>query len=139
MDESAAWEESTGWIFWTFFMADLGYACIVTQCVDLSPWCILLLTVPLLCPQAMEAQIQNFGQTPSQLLIEPHPPRSSAMHLVRHDCWLGMHSLWTLGSLVGHKVLIKATLLMPPIARAAVLALGSNKSQGSSRARWRCD
>ncbi|XP_037233349.1 neurobeachin isoform X5 [Falco rusticolus] len=32
--------------------------------------------------EAMEAQIQNFGQTPSQLLIEPHPPRSSAMHLL---------------------------------------------------------
>ncbi|XP_071593579.1 neurobeachin isoform X1 [Heliangelus exortis] len=32
--------------------------------------------------KAMEAQIQNFGQTPSQLLIEPHPPRSSAMHLL---------------------------------------------------------
>ncbi|XP_074995887.1 neurobeachin [Calonectris borealis] len=31
--------------------------------------------------EAMEVQIQNFGQTPSQLLIEPHPPRSSAMHL----------------------------------------------------------
>ncbi|XP_047247715.1 neurobeachin isoform X3 [Girardinichthys multiradiatus] len=31
--------------------------------------------------EATEAQIQNFGQTPSQLLIEPHPPRSSAMHL----------------------------------------------------------
>ncbi|XP_072468002.1 neurobeachin isoform X6 [Notamacropus eugenii] len=31
--------------------------------------------------KAMETQIQNFGQTPSQLLIEPHPPRSSAMHL----------------------------------------------------------
>ncbi|XP_031428916.2 LOW QUALITY PROTEIN: neurobeachin-like [Clupea harengus] len=31
--------------------------------------------------EAMEAQIQAFGQTPSQLLIEPHPPRSSAMHL----------------------------------------------------------
>ncbi|XP_068123170.1 neurobeachin isoform X8 [Hyperolius riggenbachi] len=31
--------------------------------------------------KAMEAQIQTFGQTPSQLLIEPHPPRSSAMHL----------------------------------------------------------
>uniref|UniRef100_A0A3Q1FIH2 Neurobeachin n=1 Tax=Acanthochromis polyacanthus TaxID=80966 RepID=A0A3Q1FIH2_9TELE len=30
---------------------------------------------------ATEAQIQSFGQTPSQLLIEPHPPRSSAMHL----------------------------------------------------------
>ncbi|NXA51701.1 NBEA protein, partial [Nothocercus julius] len=31
--------------------------------------------------KAMETQIHNFGQTPSQLLIEPHPPRSSAMHL----------------------------------------------------------
>ncbi|XP_025889727.1 neurobeachin isoform X2 [Nothoprocta perdicaria] len=31
--------------------------------------------------EAMEQQIHNFGQTPSQLLIEPHPPRSSAMHL----------------------------------------------------------
>uniref|UniRef100_A0A8C1ITZ3 Neurobeachin b n=1 Tax=Cyprinus carpio TaxID=7962 RepID=A0A8C1ITZ3_CYPCA len=30
---------------------------------------------------ATEAQIQSVGQTPSQLLIEPHPPRSSAMHL----------------------------------------------------------
>ncbi|XP_037656516.1 neurobeachin isoform X3 [Choloepus didactylus] len=38
------------------------------------------LTDPVL-REAMEAQIQNFGQTPSQLLIEPHPPRSSAMHL----------------------------------------------------------
>ncbi|XP_056139754.1 neurobeachin isoform X3 [Lampris incognitus] len=31
--------------------------------------------------EATEMQIQSFGQTPSQLLIEPHPPRSSAMHL----------------------------------------------------------
>lgn len=31
---------------------------------------------------AIENQIRNFGQTPSQLLMEPHPPRSSAMHLV---------------------------------------------------------
>ncbi|XP_078078372.1 neurobeachin a isoform X4 [Mustelus asterias] len=31
--------------------------------------------------KAMEAHIQNLGQMPSQLLIEPHPPRSSAMHL----------------------------------------------------------
>lgn len=35
-------------------------------------------------PQAMEQQILIVGQTPSQLLIEPHPPRSSAMHLVRN-------------------------------------------------------
>ncbi|XP_028274601.1 neurobeachin isoform X3 [Parambassis ranga] len=38
------------------------------------------ITDPLL-REATEAQIQSFGQTPSQLLIEPHPPRSSAMHL----------------------------------------------------------
>ncbi|KAF6084574.1 neurobeachin [Phyllostomus discolor] len=31
--------------------------------------------------EATEVQIQTLGQTPSQLLIEPHPPRSSAMHL----------------------------------------------------------
>ncbi|XP_034024289.1 neurobeachin [Thalassophryne amazonica] len=31
--------------------------------------------------EATEAHIQSLGQTPSQLLIEPHPPRSSAIHL----------------------------------------------------------
>jgi hypothetical protein len=33
-------------------------------------------------PQALENQIRNFGQTPSQLMTEPHPPRSSPMHIV---------------------------------------------------------
>lgn len=33
--------------------------------------------------EAVENQIRSFGQTPSQLLMEPHPPRCSAMHLVR--------------------------------------------------------
>ncbi len=32
---------------------------------------------------AIETQIRNFGQAPSQLLTEPHPPRNSAMTLVR--------------------------------------------------------
>uniref|UniRef100_A0A6M2E108 Putative lysosomal trafficking regulator lyst n=1 Tax=Xenopsylla cheopis TaxID=163159 RepID=A0A6M2E108_XENCH len=31
--------------------------------------------------ESIENQIRNFGQTPSQLLMEPHPPRSSAMHV----------------------------------------------------------
>ena len=31
--------------------------------------------------EAIENQVKSFGQTPSQLLLEPHPPRSSAMHL----------------------------------------------------------
>lgn len=32
--------------------------------------------------EAIENQIRCFGQTPSQLLMEPHLPRSSAMHIV---------------------------------------------------------
>lgn len=31
--------------------------------------------------EAIENQIRSFGQTPTQLLAEPHPPRSSLMHL----------------------------------------------------------
>uniref|UniRef100_A0A8C9VPW8 LPS responsive beige-like anchor protein n=1 Tax=Scleropages formosus TaxID=113540 RepID=A0A8C9VPW8_SCLFO len=31
--------------------------------------------------EAVEAQIRSFGQTPCQVLIEPHPPRSSAMQV----------------------------------------------------------
>jgi hypothetical protein len=31
--------------------------------------------------QALEDQIKNFGQTPSQLLNEPHPPRSSPLSI----------------------------------------------------------
>ncbi|XP_040274469.1 lipopolysaccharide-responsive and beige-like anchor protein [Bufo bufo] len=31
--------------------------------------------------EGVEAQIRSFGQTPSQMLIEPHPPRSSAMQV----------------------------------------------------------
>ncbi|KAL5011719.1 hypothetical protein ScPMuIL_010270 [Solemya velum] len=31
--------------------------------------------------EAIENQIRCFGQTPSQLLTDPHPPRSSVMHL----------------------------------------------------------
>ncbi|KAG7314175.1 hypothetical protein KOW79_022671 [Hemibagrus wyckioides] len=38
------------------------------------------ITDPLL-REAVESQIRSFGQTPSQLLIEPHPPRSSAMQV----------------------------------------------------------
>lgn len=45
----------------------------------------LTLLLKLLCfpLKTIENQIQVCGQVPSQLLIEPHPPRSSAMHLVR--------------------------------------------------------
>jgi hypothetical protein len=38
--------------------------------------------------QAIENQIRSFGQTPLQLLTEPHPPRSSVMHLVNISCLL---------------------------------------------------
>ena len=32
--------------------------------------------------EAIENQIRSFGQTPAQLLTEPHPPRSSSMTIV---------------------------------------------------------
>lgn len=35
--------------------------------------------------EAIENQIRSFGQTPSQLLMEPHPLRSSALRLVTND------------------------------------------------------
>uniref|UniRef100_A0A8B9I073 LPS-responsive vesicle trafficking, beach and anchor containing n=1 Tax=Astyanax mexicanus TaxID=7994 RepID=A0A8B9I073_ASTMX len=35
--------------------------------------------------EAVESQIRSFGQTPCQLLIEPHSPRSSAMQVVSHQ------------------------------------------------------
>jgi hypothetical protein len=80
--------------FLAFFHGWLGIHLHCQECVDLSVWHILIMTVTLLALQAMEAQIQNFGQTPSQLLIEPHPPRSSAMHLVRHISILRVFSLY---------------------------------------------
>ncbi|XP_052674845.1 neurobeachin-like isoform X3 [Crassostrea angulata] len=36
----------------------------------------------LVMKEAIENQIKSFGQTPTQLLAEPHPPRSSLMHLM---------------------------------------------------------
>ncbi|XP_052793628.1 neurobeachin-like isoform X3 [Mya arenaria] len=35
--------------------------------------------------EAIENQIRCFGQTPTQLLAEPHPPRSSVMHLLTQN------------------------------------------------------
>lgn len=32
--------------------------------------------------EAIQQQILNFGQTPAQLLTEPHPPRHSIMTMV---------------------------------------------------------
>ena len=36
--------------------------------------------------KALENQIKSFGQVPSQLITEPHPPRNSRMHLVIIIC-----------------------------------------------------
>lgn len=56
--------------------------------------------------QATEAQIQHFGQTPSQLLIEPHPPRSSAMHLVSTPSMLGKSASNSIGGGGGAQIWI---------------------------------
>lgn len=36
--------------------------------------------------RALENQIKSFGQTPAQLLTEPHPPRQSIMTVVSRLC-----------------------------------------------------
>ena len=47
--------------------------------------------------QAAESHIQNFGQTPSQLCIDPHPPRDASStgwkYLIPHDTDLSQNSL----------------------------------------------
>ncbi|XP_032878791.1 neurobeachin-like isoform X3 [Amblyraja radiata] len=59
-------------------ITDSGLREIAETCCVKDPYTFLL-TSELV--KAMEVHIQNLGQMPSQLLIEPHPPRSSAMHL----------------------------------------------------------
>uniref|UniRef100_A0A8B9IY58 Lipopolysaccharide-responsive and beige-like anchor protein n=1 Tax=Amazona collaria TaxID=241587 RepID=A0A8B9IY58_9PSIT len=51
----------------------------VVSDVELPPWAKTPEEFVRINRLAVEAQIRSFGQTPSQLLIEPHPPRSSAM------------------------------------------------------------
>uniref|UniRef100_A0A803TLZ6 LPS responsive beige-like anchor protein n=1 Tax=Anolis carolinensis TaxID=28377 RepID=A0A803TLZ6_ANOCA len=53
----------------------------VVSDVELPPWAKTPEEFVRLNRLAVEAQIRSFGQTPSQLLIEPHPPRSSAMQV----------------------------------------------------------
>uniref|UniRef100_A0A663E0C1 LPS responsive beige-like anchor protein n=1 Tax=Aquila chrysaetos chrysaetos TaxID=223781 RepID=A0A663E0C1_AQUCH len=53
----------------------------VVSDVELPPWAKTPEEFVRINRLAVEAQIRSFGQTPSQLLIEPHPPRSSAMQV----------------------------------------------------------
>uniref|UniRef100_A0A8C7DZ62 LPS responsive beige-like anchor protein n=1 Tax=Naja naja TaxID=35670 RepID=A0A8C7DZ62_NAJNA len=53
----------------------------VVSDVELPPWAKTPEEFVRINRLAVEAQIRSFGQTPSQVLIEPHPPRSSAMQL----------------------------------------------------------
>uniref|UniRef100_A0A8D2AHH9 Lipopolysaccharide-responsive and beige-like anchor protein n=1 Tax=Sus scrofa TaxID=9823 RepID=A0A8D2AHH9_PIG len=51
----------------------------VVSDVELPPWARTSEEFVRINRLAVESQIRSFGQTPSQLLIEPHPPRGSAM------------------------------------------------------------
>uniref|UniRef100_A0A8C0QF04 LPS responsive beige-like anchor protein n=1 Tax=Canis lupus familiaris TaxID=9615 RepID=A0A8C0QF04_CANLF len=53
----------------------------VVSDVELPPWAKTSEEFVRINRLAVEAQIRSFGQTPSQLLIEPHPPRGSAMQV----------------------------------------------------------
>uniref|UniRef100_A0A8C9YSN1 LPS responsive beige-like anchor protein n=1 Tax=Sander lucioperca TaxID=283035 RepID=A0A8C9YSN1_SANLU len=53
----------------------------VVSNVELPPWAKSPEEFVRINRLAVESQIMSFGQTPCQLLIEPHPPRSSAMQV----------------------------------------------------------
>uniref|UniRef100_A0A8C5DJA5 LPS-responsive vesicle trafficking, beach and anchor containing n=1 Tax=Gouania willdenowi TaxID=441366 RepID=A0A8C5DJA5_GOUWI len=53
----------------------------VVSDVELPPWAKTPEEFVRINRQAVESQIRSFGQTPCQLLIEPHTPRSSAMQV----------------------------------------------------------
>lgn len=71
----------------------------------------------LLLPQAVESQIRSFGQTPSQLLIEPHPPRSSAMQVVSDQLILiPLFFFWSsTNTIVYNRFIFVLTLLFPTL------------------------
>lgn len=79
--------------------------------------------------EAVEAQIRSFGQTPSQLLIEPHPPRSSAMQVTplmftdqaQHDVIMVLK--FPSNSLVTHV----AANTQPGLASPAVITVTANR------------
>ncbi|KAG8453968.1 hypothetical protein GDO86_000553 [Hymenochirus boettgeri] len=79
--------------------------------------------------EGVEAQIRSFGQTPSQLLIEPHPPRSSAMQVTplmftdqaQHDVIMVLK--FPSNSPVTHV----AANTQPGLASAAVITVTANR------------
>lgn len=84
--------------------------------------------------QALEDQIRNFGQTPSQLLTEPHPPRNSALHVspmmfatVQEDVCMVMKFL------SNSPVIAVAANTHPAVPNPAVVTITANHSYAVNR------
>lgn len=84
--------------------------------------------------QALEDQIRSFGQTPSQLVTDPHPPRSSALH-VSPLMFTPVHTdlLMMLKFISNSPVVWMAANVHPQSPLSAVLTISANYIYGVNK------
>ncbi|XP_071847278.1 neurobeachin-like isoform X4 [Apostichopus japonicus] len=80
--------------------------------------------------EAVEAQVRNFGQTPCQLLTDPHPPRSSAMHMtpMMYSDQLQQEVLMVIKFLSNSPVIHVAANTSPMVPSPAVVTVACNQT-----------
>ncbi|XP_071511589.1 neurobeachin-like isoform X5 [Diadema antillarum] len=85
--------------------------------------------------EAIENQIRSFGQTPAQLLTEPHPPRSSAMHLspMMYTDQLQQEVLMIIKFLSNSPVIHVAANTSPMVPTPAIITVACNQTFAMNR------
>ncbi|XP_071786935.1 neurobeachin-like isoform X3 [Asterias amurensis] len=80
--------------------------------------------------EAIENQIRSFGQTPAQLMTEPHPPRSSAMHLspMMYSDQLSQDVLMIIKFLSNSPIIHVSANTHPNVPTAAVVTAAANQT-----------
>ncbi|XP_071951821.1 neurobeachin-like isoform X2 [Antedon mediterranea] len=80
--------------------------------------------------EAIENQIKSFGQTPVQLLTEPHPPRSSAMHMtpMMYSDRLQQDVLMIIKFLSNSPVIHVSANTYPVVPTPAIVTVASNQT-----------
>eukprot|EP00057_Strongylocentrotus_purpuratus_P023557 XP_011678031.1 PREDICTED: lipopolysaccharide-responsive and beige-like anchor protein [Strongylocentrotus purpuratus] len=85
--------------------------------------------------EAIENQIRSFGQTPAQLLTEPHPPRSSAMHLspMMYTDQLQQEVLMIIKFLSNSPVIHVAANTSPMVPTPAIITVACNQTYAMNK------
>ncbi|KAJ8028510.1 Neurobeachin [Holothuria leucospilota] len=80
--------------------------------------------------EAVESQILSFGQTPCQLITDPHPPRSSAMHMtpMMYSDQLQQEVLMVIKFLSNSPVIHVAANTSPMVPSPAVVTVACNQT-----------